>query len=181
MQKKINDFVQNCVHCNIYVDKKTSEPIKHHKLPAKNWDTVAVDLFGPMPSLNHIVVVTDIASRYPAAKLVRSTKSDQVISALEEIYNTYGNLSHKYQIMAFQPFNSSKMAQFAAQRDIELRNTPSLHPSAETFMQPLGKGMKIGANCNIPEKETLQQVIHMSYRQTPHPFTGRPPNLNPFS
>ena len=34
--------------------------------------------------------------------------------------------------------------------------------------------MKIGANCNIPEKETLQQVIH-SYRQTPHLCTGLPP------
>ena len=97
MQKKINHFVKNCVHCNIYVDKKTSEPIKHHKVPDKNCDTVAVDLLGPM---NHIVVVTDIASRYPA------TKSDRVIPAPEEIYNTYGN--PKLQISDNgPPFNSS--------------------------------------------------------------------------
>ena len=73
------------------MDKKTKEPISHHKVPDKCWSTVAVDLFGPMPSSNHVVVVHDLASRFPAAKLVRSTKADCVIPALADIYDAYGN------------------------------------------------------------------------------------------
>ena len=35
----------------------------------------SVDLFGPLPSKNHIVVIQDFASRYPIAKLVKSTNA----------------------------------------------------------------------------------------------------------
>ena len=71
--------------------QKTHEPEKPHNVPEKCWSEVAVDLFGPMPSSNHIVEVQDLASRYPAAKIVSSTKASKVIPALADIYNTYGN------------------------------------------------------------------------------------------
>ena len=61
----------------MFANKKTKEPIKHHEVPQKCWETVAVDLFGPMPSSKHVVVVQDICSRNPVAKLVSSTKADQ--------------------------------------------------------------------------------------------------------
>ena len=88
MFKKVEQFVNACEGCSRYVDKKTKEPIDHHKVPTKCWDTVAVDLYGPMPSSKHIVVVHDLASRFPAAKLVASTKADHVLPALDEIYGT---------------------------------------------------------------------------------------------
>ena len=90
MYDKVCTFVKSCKECALYVDKKTKEPITSHKVPNKSWETVAVDLFGPMPSSKHIVVVQDLGSRYPAAKLVSSTKADKVIPALGEIYNEYG-------------------------------------------------------------------------------------------
>ena len=34
--------------------------------------------------------------------------------------------------------------------------------------------MKFGSRNNIPEKESLKNILH-SYRQTPHPATGLPP------
>ena len=38
-----------------------------------------------MPSSNHIVVVQDLTSQYPAAKIVSSTKASKVIPALADI------------------------------------------------------------------------------------------------
>ena len=123
MSKAIEEFVLKCDLCNAFVDKKTTEPIKHHTIPDQNWDTVAVDLWGQMPSSNHVVVVTDLLSRYPAAKLVKSTKADQVIPALTEIYDTYGN--PKVQISDNgPPFDSKRMDGFAKSRDIELQKNP---------------------------------------------------------
>ena len=78
MSNKVEKFVRECISCSTYVDKKTKEPIQHHE-SSKNWDTVAVDLFGPMPTSKHVVVVHDIASRFPAAKIVQSTKADTVL------------------------------------------------------------------------------------------------------
>ena len=74
---KVKTFVRQC-GCSNFVDKKTKEPIKPHKVPQKCWETVSVDLFGPMPSSKHVVVVQDLGSRFPAAKLVTSTKADKV-------------------------------------------------------------------------------------------------------
>ena len=57
MGKKIEDFVKACNHCSMFVDKKIKEPIKRHRVPEKCWETVSVDLFGPMPTSKHVVVV----------------------------------------------------------------------------------------------------------------------------
>ena len=52
-----------------------------------------------------MVVVHDLASRYPVAKLVKSTKADQVVlPILDQDYDVYGNprvqISKKMQEMA---------------------------------------------------------------------------------
>ena len=86
--EKIKKFVDQCTVCTWFVDKKTAEPISYHNVPSECWDTVAVDLFGPMPTSKHVVVVQDLTSRFPAAKLVSSTKADKLLPALEEIDDT---------------------------------------------------------------------------------------------
>lgn len=176
MDKKVEEFVKSCNDCSVFVDKKTKEPIKPHRVPEKCWETVAVDLFGPMPSSKHVVVVHDLASRFPAATLVTSTKADKVIPALEEIYETYGNPDVQISDNG-PPFNSTQMQKFTTSKDITLQTTPPHHPSsnpAETFMRPLGKAMKIGHHNGTPEKESLRNVLK-NYRQTPHIATGIAP------
>ena len=87
-------------------------------VPEKCCQTVAVDLFGPMPSSKHVIVVHDLASRFPVAKLVSSTKADKVIPILGSIYNTYGN-PEKHISDNGPPFNSHQMTQFATNREIQ--------------------------------------------------------------
>ena len=176
MYEKTKKFLEGCESCNIFSDKKTKEPITHHKVPSKNWEKVSVDLYGPMPSSKHVVVVQDLASRYPAAKLVKSTKADAVLPVLEGIYDTYGN-PHTQLSDNGPPFNGQKMADMAKRRDVALETIPPTHPNGnpvETFMKPLGKAMKIGNFNKVPEEETLNAAIK-TYRQTPHPSTGMPP------
>ena len=135
LNKKVADFVHHCSDCSAYVNKKTLEPIKHHKIPEKSWDTVSVDLYGPMPSSRHIVVAQDLSSRFPAAKLVTSTKAAKVLPALEEIYDSYGN--PRLQIFDNgPPFTSQNMHEFLRKRDISSQTIPPLHSSSnpvETF------------------------------------------------
>jgi len=97
------------------VDKKTKEPIKSHKVPGCSWDTLAVDLYGPMPSSRHIVVVQYLGSRYPAAKLVSSTKADKVIPVLDEIYGEYGYPGTQISDNS-SPFNGQKMKDYSLPR-----------------------------------------------------------------
>jgi hypothetical protein len=122
-----------------------------------------------MPTKKHVVVVQDLASRFPAAKLVSSTSAKQVLPALGEIYDNYGNPKSQLSDNG-PPFNSEEMEKFANKRDIKLKKTPPLHPQSnpvETFMKPLGKTMKIAIQNNTREDTALTQLLH-NYRDTPH-------------
>ena len=177
MNKKVKEFVSACADCQAFTDKKTSEPLAPHTVPQENWSKVAVDLFGPMPSKNHIVVVQDLASRFPAAKLVRSTKASSVIPAMAEIYNNFGNPQTQLSDNG-PPFNSQAMGNFCQSRSINMEKIPPLHPSAnpaETFMKTVGKAMKISSQNKNSESEVLTQLLS-NYRDTPHPATGITPN-----
>ena len=176
MKAKVKKVHDECVDCNIFTDIKLKEPQKSHQVPDQCWKKVATDLFGPMPSRNHVVVVQDLASRFPVAKLVSSTSADKVIPALSEIYDAYGNPEKQLSDNG-PPFNSTAMQKFAKERNIKLEKIPPLHPSsnpAETFMRPLGKTMKIAHHNNQNEKNALQNLLQ-NYRDTPHPSTGLPP------
>ena len=176
MDAKVNTLTSTCLFCNMHSDKKTSETLLHHRVPDKCWDTVAVDLFGPMPSKNHVVVVQDLSSKFPAAKLVKNTSAKQVLPVLSEIYNTYGNPAKQISDNG-SPFNSAAMQEFADRRGIDLQKIPPLHPSsnpAETFMRPLGKTMKIAHSTNTNENDSLQTLLS-NYRNRPHPATGIAP------
>ena len=176
MDKKVQDYVSKCSSCSTFIDKKTKEPLKPHIIPNKCWEKVAVDLFGPMPSSKHVVVVQDLKSRFPSAKLVTSTSADNVIPALGDIYDTYGNPNIQLTDNG-PPFNGKKMEVFTKNRDIEHQTTAPYHPSsnpAENFMRPLGKAMKIGYNMGEKEATTLKDMLK-AYQQTPHPSTGIAP------
>ena len=161
MQKKVKNFIKQCLLCSSFTDKKTSEPTKpDHEVPTKCWETVAVELFGPMPSSKHVAVEQDLTSRFPATKLVTSTSSNQIIPALSDINNIYGNPKNQLSDNG-PPSNSTAVKDFAQKRSINIQNTPPLHPAAnrvETFMKPLRKTMNIAQQERNSEKIASQQL-----------------------
>ena len=184
MQNKVSTFVNNCLDCATFTNKKTTEPLLSHKVPKKSWETVAMDLFGSMPTSNHVIAVQYLSSRYPSAKLVKSASADKVIPALSEIYNNYGNPENQLSDNG-PPFNLKKMEAFCQKRSISMQKITPLHPSSnlvETFIKPLGKTMKIAHENNTPEKEALEQLLQ-NYRDIPHPAASvtpaAPPRWNP--
>lgn len=181
MRTKVEEFLKTCLLCPAFSSKRTAEPIQPHSVPSKSWEIVAVDLFGPMPSSRHVVVVQDLGSRFPAAKLVTSTGASKVLPALRDIYDAYGNPKKQISDNG-PPFNSQAMRQFTTDRGIEMQQIPPLHPSAnpaETFMRPLGKTMKIAHFSKTPEDVALRQLL-LNYRDTPHPSTGISPSAMMF-
>ena len=176
LEKKASEFLNNCFHCQMFTNKVYRHPLEPNKVPGKCWEETSVDLFGPLPSQNHIIVIQDLASRYPVAKLVKSTSAKFVIPVLEEIYDTFGNPTRQKSDNG-PPFNSKEMKAFTDNRNIEQIKTPPGHPSpnnSETVMKPLGKAMKIGHSQNQIETKTLSSFL-VNYRDTPHSATGVAP------
>ena len=126
---KVHSHISPCKDCQIFTNKKTSEPIAAHAVPNKCWDKVSVDLFGLMPSKRHIVVVQDLASRFPVGKIISSTKASSVLPALDDVYGNFGNPENQLSDNG-PPFNSSAMQTFCKTRNIHMDKIPPLHPSA---------------------------------------------------
>ena len=51
---------------------------------------MAIDLLGPLPTGESILVVVDYYSRYYEIDIMRSTVASKVISSLEEIFVRHG-------------------------------------------------------------------------------------------
>ena len=70
----------------MFSNKTTKEPIQLVHTSNHPWDNISVDLFGPIPNTKHVLVVQDMFTRSPAAKIVNSTSADLVVKALDDIY-----------------------------------------------------------------------------------------------
>ena len=111
--------------------------------PSSAWDTVALDLFGPLPTGKHVLVVQDLLTRYPAAKIVPSTSSSKVISALHDIYIDYGYPTTHLTDNG-PPLNSAEFTTFSKNSDIHQQTIYPDHPQANPaeHMKPPGKALK---------------------------------------
>ena len=83
LEKKVTQYVNSCSYCQMFTNKVCRHPIKTNKVPERCWEETSVDLFEPLPSKNCIVIIKYLASRYPTAKLVKSTNEKSVIPVLE--------------------------------------------------------------------------------------------------
>ena len=156
----------------MFTNKVYRHPIRPNKGPERCWEETSVDLFGPLPSKNHIVVIQDLASRYPRAKLIESTNVKSDINVLDTFGNPIGEKSDNGPSLNFK-----EMENLTKNRNIEQFKTPPGHPSpnnVETVVKPLGKAMKIGRFQNQGEKGTLSSFL-VNYYDTPHSATGVSP------
>ena len=161
----------------MFTQKTTRHPIEPNSVPEKCLEeSTSVDLFGPLRRSQHVLVVQDLTSRYPVAKIVKSTNAKSVIPVLIETYDLFGKPLRQKSDNG-PPFNSNKMTKFAKSRNAEQVKTPPRHPAAnnvKTVIKLLGKAMKINNMQNLPEQESLSAFL-TSYRDTPHVSTGAPP------
>ena len=171
MNTLIEQWVQSC-DCQLYNKDRLKNPITSAPTPVKPWDNVSADLFGPMPNDEHILLVRDNLSRFPAAEIVRSTAAKDVIPAMDKIYTDFGTpVTHKTD--NGPPFNSSAFEDYSKDNNISHKRIPPLHPQsneAECTMKPLGKAMKMAHHNKLNKKHELNKFLKQ-YRATPHPST----------
>lgn len=151
-------------------------PLTSTPIPEKPWQNISIDLFGPLPDQRHILVVRCNLSRFPDAKIVRSTGAQHVLPALGEIYKNFGHPEcHKCD--NGPPFNGQEFHDWSTKRGIRTKASYPYHPQgneAECFMKPIKKAIQIGLEKRRPIQEIIDELLR-DYRSTPHPATGLTP------
>ncbi|KAK3731602.1 hypothetical protein QZH41_004844 [Actinostola sp. cb2023] len=147
------------------------------KLPDGPWLEISADLFGPLPSGQHLLVVIDDYSRFPEVEIVHSTSADAVVPHLDNIISRH-QIPIKIRTDNGPPFNSESFAQYTQHMGIKHRKITPLWPEAngecKRFMRNL---KKICTTARIEHKNWQQELNKFlrNYRATPHSSTGVPP------
>ena len=176
LDNAVQSCLATCHECQIHTRSPFKVPLTSTPIPEHPWDSVSLDLFGPLPDNSHILVSRCNLSRFPDAKVVRSTSAQHVLPALAAMYNNFGNpLQHKAD--NGPPFNGNEFRDFSAARGISIKHSYPYHPQgneAECFMKPLGKAVKVALDKHLPVQKAVDELLS-DYRSTPHPATGLAP------
>ena len=85
MEKDVESYVQRCHVCQITGAMPAPEPISATPLPTGTWQD-SIDLLGPLPSQEYVLVIVDYNSRYYEVDFMMVTTSDRVIESLENVF-----------------------------------------------------------------------------------------------
>lgn len=176
--KDAENFCKACKGCVLVSAPNPPNPLKRRDLPSEPWVDTAIDLMGPLPSSDYILVVVDYYSRYKEIKVCRTITSSEIISQLKDIFSRLGNPVSITSDNGRQ-FTSEEFKQFCLERNIRLYNTipywPQQNGEVERQNRDILKRLKICQAERKDWKEALREYMVM-YNSTPHTVTGKTPS-----
>ena len=81
---------RTCHGCQLVGQPSRPPPIESTPLPAGPWQELAIDLMGPLPTGETLLVIVDYFSRYVEVDNLKSTKSDIIIQRLDAHFSRHG-------------------------------------------------------------------------------------------
>lgn len=93
MDRRVEELIRSCIPCQAVTPLHIKQPVQMSDLPAEPWQTVAADLFGPLPTGEKILVLKCLRSKWPELKIFsknQTTKADSIINAMEQIFTYHG-------------------------------------------------------------------------------------------
>lgn len=118
-----------CHGCQVVGQFSPPEPMQRTEPPTGPWQDVAVDIMGPMPTGENLLVIVDYYSRFFEVVTMRSTTSQKMIEALTPIFARYG---YPFSLKSDNgsQFVSEEFEKFLIDHAIEHRTSSPLWPQA---------------------------------------------------
>jgi len=180
MDALAEERVKQCVSCQAAVPLNVKQPLTMSDIPAEPWQTVAADLFGPLPTGEKILVLKCLRSKWPEIRVFlrnQTTDAEKIVLAMEKMFIIHG-IPDEILTDNGPPFNSKAFSSFSNRAGFHHRKITPLWPQAngqaEAFMKNLGKSIRIAVSQKQDWQHNLDEFL-MAYRATPHPATGVSP------
>ena len=120
---------RTCHGCQLVGKPLPPEPLKRTELPTQPWQDLAVDLLGPLPTGEYLLVVVDYFSRFFEVAVTKSVTSGKMISCLEAMFATHG-LPLSIKTDNGPQFVSEEFEVYLRDNNIEHRTSTPLWPQA---------------------------------------------------
>ena len=165
---------KSCHGCQVVGEFCAPEPMQRVEPPSRPWQDVAIDVLGPLPSGENLLVVVDYYRRFFEVVIMHLTTYRKMIEALTPIFTRYGYPFSLKSDNAPQ-FVPEEFENFLATHGIQHRKSPPLWPQAngevERQNRTLLKSLKVAAAEGKKWKDELDKFL-LAYRTTPHSSTG---------
>ena len=168
---------RTCHGCQLVGKPLPPEPLKRTELPTQPRQDLAVDLLGPLPTGEYLLVVVDYFSRFFEVAVTKPVISGKRISCLEAMFATHG-LPLSIKTDNGPQFVSEEFEVYLRDNNIEHRTSTPLWPQAngevERQNRSLLKAMRVAHSEGRDWRKELQKFL-LGYRSTPHTTTGVSP------
>lgn len=152
--------------------------MSRHKFPEGPWQCVALELLGPLPNKEMVLVLIDYYSRYQEIKFLKTTTSSVIINHLSDMFSRLG-FPKSLRADNGRQFVSNEFKQFCRKHNIKLIQTPPYWPQAngevENANRSILKRLQI-AHANDKNYQAEIQKFLLMYNVTPHGTTGKSPS-----
>ena len=154
--------------CQVVGELCAPEPMQRVEPPTGPWQDVALDLMGPLPTGESLLVVVDYYSRFYEVGILRSTTVDKVIDFLGPVFTRYG---YPFSVKSDNgpQFVSQVFKDFLVEHGIEHGTSPPLWPQAngevERQNRTLLKALKVAQVEGKRWQDELQKFL-LAYRST---------------
>jgi transposase InsO family protein len=177
MDKAAEKHCKSCHGCQLVAQPDPPEPIKSTSLPDAPWQHLAADQMGPFPSGHSILVVVDYYSRFYEYHILRSTTTDKVIDAMEEMFSRHG-LPLTIKTDNGPQFKAAEFDAYCTANGItHVKVTPKwaqANGEVERQNRSMEKRIKIARAEGLDWKNELRRYV-TKYRGLPQTTTGKSP------
>lgn len=177
MDKDAEKCVKSCHGCQLVQKSVVSAPLYRNELPDRPWDTLAMDLLGPLPNKDNLLVVIDYYSRYYEVVITQSTTSNAIIGYLSEIFARHGFPCTLICDNGPQ-LASAEIDEWAKGCGIAIKHSAPLWPQANGEVERQNRSLLKRLKIAHAEKQNLRDELLtylLMYRSTPHTTTGVSP------
>ena len=152
-------------------------------IPESPWLSVAVDLRGPFPTGETLLILVNYYSRIPFVEILKSKTSATIVSKLRKIFSVHG-LPETLIIDNEGQFTSNEIVPFLKINGITHNRTTPLWPQANGKVERINRVIRKAIQSAVSEgcnwKHELDLFL-LSYRNFPHCTTGETPSFLFFS
>ena len=170
-------LVRSCHACQVVSSGSPPEPVSSTELPAGPWQDLNVDLCGPFPDGQSLLVLVDQYSKWVEVETLTSTTTQEITSVLEKIFARHG-FPFTLTTDNAQNLCSAHFKDFCKVRGIKHLTVTPLWPQANGQVERQNRTLLKAIRTAVAEGRNWPsslQTFLLAYRTTPHPATGTSP------
>ena len=177
MDRDAEKLCAECYGCQLVTKHVPPPPVKPTPMPQRPWEDLALDILGPLPSGENLLVLVDYHSRWIEVNVVRATTSKIIIQRLDAQFARYG-IPKSLRTDNGPNLVSSEIEDYLKEMGVEHRHTTPLWPRANGEVERQNRTLLKAIRAAHAEGKNWREELNkflLAYRSTPHSTTGKSP------